>query len=712
MTDDTPLDPDLASRFGALDDLDPPDTWPRVAPSGRRSIMVPAAAALLALVGGAWIWMAAANDDGAVDVLDVPGEEVDVDVPVTPDPPTTPGIVGPTCSTIEDPPLVLDGPRSADPEIAEQQDRRASYGFASDEATVEALLAADPPVVPAELEAVYQDLTEGLGLVLTADEVQDMYERQEGPIREQSSAAILAFADAHPDTYAGRWIDQRGGGLFTLAVSGDREAQWAELEPQLPEGHRVVMVPAAHSLVELAALQAEVDAVLADFGFLGSTRVNAVIGLVEVGVADATGVDVAAMEAALADLPACLDGDVQSVAAPSPDPAVPSPFVGVRTHASYIATDEMGTLHVATTQDEADALWTQAEVDGPTPSVDEGARVVLRFTTPHGACPDIFAGLRLVDGAHEIEMTAAGYQGCDAVLIPLTYIVSVDRGPQLPLAAGDVTIRLPERDPFYDAAEVTVTLDAATAPGTPADPTVPDEMDVEPRAVLVAPTPGTAVAELLDDGTPVFVVAHHDGAVTVVDTRVPVAVDRGQFNEGLDAVRRLTSWWGGAGRFLGGGGVWDSYGRALDNGAHADLVRHIAIVDGDQVVVGGPSSQKVTGDPIIDGPAFGPNADPLLPSLVSVADALATPIGTVSQVDAVIVASSDDAARLCDADVSGPIGDHETCTADDPVIDDLVQPSPDGRVWTTWLHGPILVRRTNTGFAEAVAMGGRSSSAR
>ncbi len=619
----------------------------------------------------------------------------------------------PTCKALSNPPVEIDGPLSTDADVAAQQQARAEFGFASDEGTVAEIVEAGPPDLPPDLEAVGQDMAEGLGLVLTAAEVQDTFDRQTGPIREQSSEAIIAFAELHPDTYGGRWIDQAAGGVFRVAVTGDVDAQWAELEPTLPAGHRVEMEHWEHSRVELDAHRADVDEIVDELGLQATTGVSERLGLVTVRVTSAAGPNLSELDQQLEGLPACIDPPGQPDTSEAPPPVTSGlATTGFRTHAAYLATDEMGALLIATTQEEVDGLWDQLPDLGPAPSVLENAEVFLRFTVPDDACPEIFSGLREVGGNFEVQMTPAGYEGCIQPLNPRTYVVSVDRPFQLPQGPGEVTISLPADPPFHNPTSVSVALSKGpVSSGSPVAPTVPDEELTDGRGVLELPNPGSATAALLDDGTPVFVVAHRDETVTVVDARVPTEFGKVPYNDVDENILVLTSWWGGAGRFLGAG-VWDRYGRALDNGPHADLRRFAAVVRDGQVVVGQPTDVRPAGDPITDTQTYGSNVEPLLPELVQLSVALQTEPGTVSRIDATAVVRSDIGARLCVVEEGAPVGQLDACPDDAPVVEDLFQESPDGRLWTTWFHGPVLAVRTDGGFAEVVAMGGKSGSAR
>jgi hypothetical protein len=98
-------------------------------------------------------------------------------------------------------------------------------------------------------------------------------------------------------------------------------------------------------------------------------------------------------------------------------------------------------------------------------------------------------------------------------------------------------------------------------------------------ATIAAPAPGEVRADYLADGTPVWVISHADGEVSVLsafDTHVPAGV------------HKLT-WWCPASRAVEDprhGSTWDEYGVKITGPAPAALPRYDAERDGGRISVG------------------------------------------------------------------------------------------------------------------------------
>ncbi len=173
-------------------------------------------------------------------------------------PPSAGGLV--ECGMIEPPPSI-DGPLSEDPVVAQAQVARAERGLPSDVDTVERLLAD-----PATAETKF-------GFPATREEIDDIFARNEvaltvGPI-------VLEYAAREaPDTYAGAYLDQRAGGLFTVLFTEDADRHLAALRelagPDAPLATREV----DNSLALLAAIRSRIvlpdrpgeDAIVAGHG--------------------------------------------------------------------------------------------------------------------------------------------------------------------------------------------------------------------------------------------------------------------------------------------------------------------------------------------------------------------------------------------------------------------------------------------------------------
>jgi hypothetical protein len=129
-----------------------------------------------------------------------------------------------------------------------------------------------------------------------------------------------------------------------------------------------------------------------------------------------------------------------------------------------------------------------------------------------------------------------------------------------------------------------------------------------PRFTVAAPAPGEARADYLADGTPIWVIGHADGDVSILsafDTHVPAGV------------HKLT-WWCPATRSMEEprhGSTYDENGVKINGPAPAGLPGYDASRDGDRIVVGpayaGPAPGTaptgrvqnrglcITGDPVI-----------------------------------------------------------------------------------------------------------------
>lgn len=110
-----------------------------------------------------------------------------------------------------------------------------------------------------------------------------------------------------------------------------------------------------------------------------------------------------------------------------------------------------------------------------------------------------------------------------------------------------------------------------------------------PTFAVERPRPGEARPDYLADGTPVFVVGHDDGTVSVVsafDTHTP-------YNLG-----KLNWWCSTAGVFENPnhGSRWDEYGVRTGGPAPFDLATYEATVEGGRVLVGAARAGAQVGD--------------------------------------------------------------------------------------------------------------------
>lgn len=299
----------------------------------------------------------------------------------------------------------------------------------------------------------------------------------------------------------------------------------------------------------------------------------------------------------------------------------------------------------------------------------------------HPVCRGIVAAVDVDGSAVSVVLDDPGYRSCDDQgSSPGFVTVRVDRSH---LPSGEVTFRLAHRDDL-----VVAVLDAITA--TESEPGAAIAVEAE-RGRLPAPPAGETRAGQLDDGTPVFIVRHDDGAVSVVDAR---SLPAGGVGPG-----GVVSWAVDSRRFMGRGyvrgGAWDEYGRALHDGPDHDLGRFAAALDGDEVRIG----QPIAGDlgnvrsGVLDG-VGGRRVRAVLPEVVSIGEALLSAPGTVVTVEAGVVISDEAPARLCERHRGSD------CGTDAPPVAGL-EPAPEG--FCRWLQAPVTVRVIVDGFAEPVS---------
>jgi hypothetical protein len=233
--------------------------------------------------------------------------------------------------------------------------------------------------------------------------------------------------------------------------------------------------------------------------------------------------------------------------------------------------------------------------------------------------------------------------------------------------------------------------------------------------IVAVPAAGEAAMDVLDDGTPVWVVHHGDGDTSVLD---PAVVTDG-YPDGPVGLRFLTTWWSGDRRFEGGGAVFDERGTAVGlpppgdiggwtgEGTARDMGRYRteAAGSGLRVVALDAGEERSFADPNVPWPAGDGDAVPFDPAAAgltvrSLAEAAAQPDGTVSVVDADLV-DRDGAVRFCA--IPGPaIADVDRCPADGPVARGVVA-DRDATGFTVWF-GPVLVRSEGGGLGDVVSV--------
>lgn len=247
-----------------------------------------------------------------------------------------------------------------------------------------------------------------------------------------------------------------------------------------------------------------------------------------------------------------------------------------------------GEILVAARQPELDALVAASPSGFDVSSVDLSREVVVAIglgVSP--ACPPIVSGIEgELSTRVTFEIDLPGYRSCWLPVSSSTFVVRVDRGL---LATGDIVFVHPG-----SGAEAEARIESLGAPRQVVEG--PPEPIVVDRGVVSLPAPGQTRLASLADGTPVFVVRHDDGGVSVIDPRV--AASNGAAGEAL------ASWVNRSRRFIAyvtvtASGVWDEYGQSLDVGPRNDLARHLVELTADgKVRVGQRSIRRQIQEPI------------------------------------------------------------------------------------------------------------------
>lgn len=353
------------------------------------------------------------------------------------------------------------------------------------------------------------------------------------------------------------------------------------------------------------------------------------------------------------------------------------------------------TFPFAAVADDAQQLTTilapaSEPVDAGTLGIDWNTQVAIVITSPTDACPPLLAGLDVADRRAEPVFVGAGYHTCIQPLLSHTIIASVDRSE---LADVD-ELALPA-EPGYFETPVSTPVDIAPRAAAPAPqpPAVPPFGDL--RGSVALPARGEAALTTLTNGTPVFVVRHHDDTISALDPRA--ATD--DIGNETDSQFQLVTWTAATRIFLGGG-AWDEYGRRLDGFRNTDLQGFATRINGDVIEIGSPVQAPV-GSPITaasDPPAMS-NATIPLKDPIGLDQALAQPAGTTALIDATVIIDPD-GAHICMVESQGfPI---EPCPPGSPSADNITA-QPDAR--NAWF-GPLLATRTDTGFTRIAPTGG------
>lgn len=333
------------------------------------------------------------------------------------------------------------------------------------------------------------------------------------------------------------------------------------------------------------------------------------------------------------------------------------------------------------------------DVDGL--GIDWSTHAAIVLSTPNNACPRLLAGLDITDRRAEPVFVSAGYLACNEPLTSHTVIASVERS-----ALDDVDELVLAAEPSYFGEPVIATVDITPGTSTSRE-TIPTEADFgDVLGTTDLPAKGEATTATLTNGTPVFVVHHHDGTISALDPRGAIGYGGSEMSRQYELVR-----WTASSRNFLGSAAWDEYGRRLDGFRSTDLKGYATrVVDG-VVEIGSP----------VDAPAGSPIAATTVPPAmagtavslndpISFDEALDLPVGTTALIDAVVVVDPD-GARVCAGE--GPDRAVVPCPRGSPSADGT-RATPGAR--SAWF-GPLLATRTETGFTRIAATGGSAGGA-
>jgi hypothetical protein len=336
-------------------------------------------------------------------------------------------------------------------------------------------------------------------------------------------------------------------------------------------------------------------------------------------------------------------------------------------------------------------------VDISTLGIDWSTHAAIVLTIPTNTCPPLLAGLEITDRRAAPTFVGAGYWGCNDPLLSHTVIASVERNE-----LADVDELVLPADPTYFDAPVSAPVNITPGPAAPtAAPPATTTPFGDLLGAVALPARGEATIATLTNGTPVFVVRHHDDTISALDPRAAGAADSGN---DTDAQHHLVAWTAATRNFLGRG-AWDEYGRRLDGFRTSDLQGFATRVTDDLVEIGSPVPAPL-GTPIAltdDPPAMANAAIPLT-APITLEQAVADPPGTTALIDATVIVDPD-GARICAVESQAfPI---LPCPPGAPTADGITA-QPDFR--TAWF-GPLLATRTATGFAHIAPTGGYAGGA-
>ncbi len=298
---------------------------------------------------------------------------------------------------------------------------------------------------------------------------------------EMPADAVRAWAQSRPD-FQDLWIDRDHQGWLTVGFTADAEARQAELLEAFP-GVGVVAVVVPHTAAELEDLQGRVMAAGRDLGVTSSSSFVG-RGVVEAGIGVLDPARVAALAKLFPGEPICVDG-LDPDDAPRPGPQA-SAGEGWRLLGHEAGVGPGYRTGIATTPEQLDVLWGEAELAGAPPAVDFVSEVVIWFSAVTGSsCPDLrFDGIGVDPGRALVwaDVARLDVGACTADIFPHSFVVAVQRDR---LPAAPLGIQLGPDDPPGGAPEERTVVDAPVqVPGVIAQPG-----DIHPDPALSHPAP-------------------------------------------------------------------------------------------------------------------------------------------------------------------------------------------------------------------------------
>ncbi len=349
-------------------------------------------------------------------------------------------------------------------------------------------------------------------------------------------------------------------------------------------------------------------------------------------------------------------------------------------------------LSVADNVEELAGLVSSAAepIDAEALDIDWPAEAALVLSIGSDLCPPILNGLQIDNGTATPIFVNAGYLVCEQPLVPYTVIAAIDR--ELLIDVDEITV---SAETSYGEQDTIASVDVSPAT---ADPTIkPIGVTFgEPIGTAALPPRGEAATTVLTNGTPVYVVHHHDGTISALDPRGA--------DQNIDGLHQIVRWVAATRNFVNHG-AWDEYGRRLDGFRATDLVGYVTRVIDDQVQIGGIVSAPV-GSPITQTDSPPAMSDVTIPpgEVLTVEAAMELSVGTTTWIAGSVHARPD---RVVICDIPSETIQIEACPAGSPTAEGI--PATPGSANTYF--GPLLATRSADGFNRIASTGGYAGSA-